>query len=106
LESTDVKQGYEGIDEIFKPDQPTIATLELLRCLRASKEEEKPYTADPLDALVAAITTLNNKQVGGTTNTWKRTIYLITDGMSIMNRSDVKLIQDKLIEDNITLKVV
>ncbi|UZJ53494.1 hypothetical protein CBS101457_002814 [Exobasidium rhododendri] len=106
LESTDVKEGYEGIDEIFKPDQPTIATLELLRCLRASKAEEKPYPADPLDALVAAITTLNNKAAGGTTNTWRRTIYLITDGKSVMNKSDVKLIQDKLIEDNITLKVV
>jgi ATP-dependent DNA helicase 2 subunit 2 len=68
--------------------------------------EQMPFKADPLDALVAAITTLNNKEVGGTTNTWRRTIYLITDGKSKMNKSDVKLIQDKLIESNITLKVV
>jgi len=106
LDTTDIKGGYEGIDEVFKPDQPTIATLELLRCLRASKVEEKPHPADPLDALIAAITTLNTKEAGGSTSTWKRTIYLITDGKSAMNKSDMKLIQDKLIEDNITLKIV
>ena len=83
-----------------------MSTLELLRCLRASRKEEKPHHADPLDALVAAITTLNNKDVGGSTSTWRRTIYLITNGQSSMNTSDMEAIKNKLTEDLITLKVV
>jgi ATP-dependent DNA helicase 2 subunit 2 len=106
LETTDIKEGYQGIDEVFKPNQPTIALLELLRCLRATRREERPHPADSLDALVAAIISLNDKAVGGTTNTWKRTIYLITDGKSRMNKDDMKVIQEKIIEGNITLKVV
>lgn len=88
------------------PEQPTLATLELVRCLRAATPKENPHLGDPLDALVAAITTLNHKPSGGVTNTWRRTIYLITDGKSKMNIDDVALIKSRLRDDNITLKVV
>lgn len=84
---------------------PTIATLELLRCIRATTKDEEPYPADPIDALIAAITTLRDKDSQISAG-YKKTIYLITDGQSPMNTDDMELIQQNLIDDNITLKVV
>jgi ATP-dependent DNA helicase 2 subunit 2 len=106
LQKTSIDEGYQGIDEIFLPGTPTISTLEMLRRLRAAKEEEKPYPADPLDALIAAITTLRDKDVSNLSAGYRKTIYLITDGKSSMNTNDKELIQKSLIEDNITLKLV
>ncbi|PWN91959.1 SPOC domain-like protein [Acaromyces ingoldii] len=110
LSSGAATEGYEGIDEIMKPDQPDVNTLEVLRCLRAAEPEEKPHKADPLDAIVAAVTTLNSKEAGGigavSKNTWRRTIYLLTDAKTSMNKSDWKSIRSKLLEDNIALKIV
>lgn len=105
LKKSHIKEGYQGIDEIFLPGMPTIATLELLRCVRATTKEEKPHIADPIDALIAAITTLRDKESGISAG-YKKTIYLITDGQSPMNTDDMELIQQNLINDNITLKVV
>ena len=46
LRSTEVTEGYDGIDEIFLPQQADIFTLDLVRSLRAAVPEEKPHPAD------------------------------------------------------------
>jgi hypothetical protein len=106
LKKSHIDEGYQGIDEVFLPNTATIATLEVLRCLRAARQEEKPYPADALDALIAAITTLRDKEASNITAGYSKTIYLITDGKSPMNTADKELIQKSLTEDKITLKVV
>jgi ATP-dependent DNA helicase 2 subunit 2 len=106
LHADGVNEGYLGIDEIVLPDQPNISVLELIRCLRATVGKERPHPADPLDALVAAIHTQNDKQAGGVTATWRRTIYLITDGKTKMNVMDAEVIKSRLSEDGIVLKVI
>ncbi|PWN41771.1 SPOC domain-like protein [Ceraceosorus guamensis] len=104
------KQEYLGINEMFSPAQPDLNTCELVRALRASKDSEEPHRADPLDALIAAICTLTDKDRGGinssSKNTWSRTIYLITDAMTKFNQDDSALIQQRLEEENIQLKVI
>lgn len=106
LRSNKDLEGYLGVDEIVVPDQPTLHTLELVRCLRATTTEEDPFPADPMDALVAAIASICDKAVSGTTDTWSRTIYMITNAMGEMNTDGWIDVQNRMIDQKISLKVI
>ncbi|PWN36529.1 SPOC domain-like protein [Meira miltonrushii] len=98
--------GYRGVNEFVLPEQPTLHTLELVRSLRAAKKDEDPFPADPMDALVAAISSICDKAVSGTTDTWTRTIYMITNAMGEMNTDGWIDVQNRMIEQKISLKVI
>ncbi|MCO5590245.1 hypothetical protein L7F22_044214 [Adiantum nelumboides] len=106
LKGNEDLQGYLGVDEIFLPDQPTLHTLELVRCLRATTTQEEPFPADPMDALVAAIASICDKTVSGTTDTWTRTIYIITNAMGEMNTDGFADVQNRMINQKISVKVI
>lgn len=44
--------------------------------------------------------------VNPTSKSWKRTIYLITDGKHRMNKESTDAIADRIIEDNVSLRVI
>lgn len=99
-------EGYRGVDDIFPPDQPTLQTLEIVRRLRATPAEKNPHAADPMDALVAAIAKICDRAVSGTTENWTRTIYIITNAMDEMNTDDFIVVQNRLIDQKISVKVI
>ncbi|KAL9933161.1 hypothetical protein V8E36_007879 [Tilletia maclaganii] len=102
--------GYEGIDVIWPTAPPTLDTIDIVRKLRAARPGQAAKKADPLDALVVAISTMLNPEQGGlrTTNkdTWTRNIYLITDAAERMNRDELESIKDALFNQKVGLKVV
>ncbi|KAK0531090.1 ATP-dependent DNA helicase yku80 [Tilletia horrida] len=102
--------GYEGVDMIWPIKQPNLETIEIVRKLRAAKREDAPKKADPLDALVVAVSTILNPEASGLKtsqkDTWTRNIYLITDASQPMDITDVDSIKNSLIEQKIGLKVV
>ncbi|KAJ1021081.1 hypothetical protein NDA16_003867 [Ustilago loliicola] len=101
---------YNGIDEIFWPTLPTLDTLDLVQSLRAVHPDQKTSPADPLAALVDAIQLSSEPAKGGIKpsqkNTWKRTVYLVTDGQSSFAHDGAKAIRDKLVDDNISLRLL
>ena len=101
---------YNGIDEIFGPALPTLDTLDLVQTLRAVHQDQKAPTPDPLAALVDAIQLSSEPHKGGIkpsqSNTWKRTVYLVTDGQSPFGFDGAGAIANKLVQDNITLRLV
>ncbi|PWN23548.1 SPOC domain-like protein [Microstroma glucosiphilum] len=102
-------EGYAGIDEIAQLGQPTVATLELLRLLRACGEDEGGHDADPLDALICALTSLSDKNRGGqsaSAKSYKKTIYLITDARHRMNKDSVDAIATKIRDERVSLRVI
>ncbi|KAE8246624.1 hypothetical protein A4X13_0g5701 [Tilletia indica] len=108
---TNDEQGeYEGIDMIWPTNPPNLDTIDIMRKLRATKPGEAIKTADPLDALVVAISTILNPDHNGVSssqrNTWTKNIYLITDASERMDKSEVQRIKDALEEHKIGLKIV
>ncbi|CAO1630381.1 unnamed protein product [Sympodiomycopsis kandeliae] len=102
-------EGYRGVDELARLGQPTVATLELLRSLRAVQEGEGGEHPDPLDALICALTAMGDPDRGGvnpTSKSWKRTIYLITDARHAMNKDSTDAIADRIKEDGVSLRVI
>ncbi|SJX65265.1 related to ATP-dependent DNA helicase II, 80 kDa subunit [Sporisorium reilianum f. sp. reilianum] len=101
---------YDGIDEIFCPALPTLDTLDLVQSLRAVHPDQKAPNADPLAALVDAIQLASDVQKGGIKpsqkNTWKRTVYLVTDGQSAFGFDGAEAIRNRLVDDNITLRLL
>ncbi|SNX86905.1 related to ATP-dependent DNA helicase II, 80 kDa subunit [Melanopsichium pennsylvanicum] len=101
---------YQGIDEIFLPALPTLDTLDLVQSLRAVHSDQKAPNADPLAALVDAIQLSSETEKGGIKasqkNTWKRTVYLITDGRSTFSYDGADAIQQKLQDENISLRLL
>ncbi|CDU23501.1 related to ATP-dependent DNA helicase II, 80 kDa subunit [Sporisorium scitamineum] len=101
---------YDGIDEIFWPALPTLDTLDLVQSLRAVHQDQKAPKPDPLAALVDAIQLASDAQKGGIKpsqkDTWKRTVYLVTDGQSSFGFDGAEAIRNKLVEDNITLRLL
>lgn len=106
----DSPDDYKGIDEIFWPAVPTLDTLDLVQSLRAVHPDQKAPTADPLAALVDAIQLSSDPQRGGIKGsqktTWKRTVYLVTDGRSPFGFDGAEAISDKLKDENITLRLL
>ncbi|CAD6975968.1 hypothetical protein A4X06_0g2844 [Tilletia controversa] len=102
--------GYEGIDMIWPTNPPNLDTIDLVRKLRATKPGQAEKKADPLDALVVAISTILNPEHNGIgtlqRNTWTRNIYLITDASETMDISEVDKIKSALEEHKIGLKIV
>ncbi|KAN0064305.1 ATP-dependent DNA helicase yku80 [Thecaphora frezii] len=105
-----IRDEYEGIDEIFPPALPTLDTLDLVRSLRAVDPNSKTPPGDPLSALVDAIQLSNSPQRGGIKdsqkNTWRRTIYLVTDGRSRFSWDGADAIKDKILDENLQLRVL
>ncbi|CAO1627641.1 unnamed protein product [Parajaminaea phylloscopi] len=102
-------EAYRGVDELTPMGQPTVATLDVINSLRAVREDEGGHNPDPLDAIVCAITAMADPSRGGvatTAKSWKRTIYLITDGMHPMDRGSIDSIKARLKEDRISLRVI
>ncbi len=101
---------YKGIDEIFWPALPTLDTLDLVQSLRAVHPDQKAPIPDPLSALVDAIQLSSETHKGGIKpsqkNTWKRTIYLVTDGRSSFSLDGEDAIREKLKDENITLRLL
>ncbi|WFC99118.1 ATP-dependent DNA helicase yku80 [Malassezia yamatoensis] len=98
-----VQEGYEGVDEIWPPSRPTLETLELLSALRPA---QKKTLCDPLDALITAIVTMMQKNYGEPSDSWTRVIYLITRADTLLNTADVEMIQERLLQDNIQLRIM
>ncbi len=59
-----------------------------------------------LDALVVAITSIEDKAHSGVTAAWKKYIYIITDGQSELNLSDTGAIRDKIKSSEFIVRVV
>ncbi|EST08126.1 Ku70/Ku80 beta-barrel domain protein [Kalmanozyma brasiliensis GHG001] len=101
---------YEGIDEIFWPALPTLDTLDLVQSLRAVHPDQQSRVADPLAALVDAVQLSSDPQKGGIKpsqkTTWKRTIYLVTDGQSEFTLDGSDSIGRKFEEENIALRLL
>lgn len=101
---------YQGIDEIFWPALPTLDTLDLVQSLRAVHPDQEAPVADPLAALVDAIQLSCEPQKGGIKpsqkNTWKRTVYLVTDGRTEFAYNGADSIQNKLQDENIILRLL
>lgn len=101
---------YQGIDEIFWPSLPTLDTLDLVQSLRAVHPDQKTSPADPLAALVDAVQLSSDSAKGGIKdsqkNTWKRTIYLVTDGLSSFTYGGSDAIAKKLENENISLRLI
>lgn len=101
---------YQGIDEIFWPAVPTLDTLDLVQSLRAVHPDQEAPVADPLSALVDAIQLSSDPHKGGIKssqkNTWKRTIYLVTDGRSSFGYDGAEAIAAKLKDENIALRLL
>lgn len=104
-----ITEGYDGIFELCDPKQPTLETLDSIRCLRPLDPESDLFPADPLGALVCAITTLNDKNAGGCdkrSKQWRRTIYVITNGETEFNMHHADEIKEEILVSNIAVKVV
>ncbi|SOV06310.1 related to ATP-dependent DNA helicase II, 80 kDa subunit [Ustilago sp. UG-2017a] len=101
---------YKGIDEIFWPALPTLDTLDLVQSLRAVHPDQNAPPADPLAALVDAIQLSSEPGKGGIKpsqkNTWKRTVYLVTHGHAAFAHDGEAAIRNKLIDDNISLRLL
>ncbi|CCF49505.1 hypothetical protein NDA11_004215 [Ustilago hordei] len=101
---------YKGIDEIFWPALPTLDTLDLVQSLRAVHPDQIAPPADPLAALVDAIQLSSEPRKGGIKpsqkNTWKRTVYLVTHGHAAFAHDGEAAIRNKLIDDNISLRLL
>ncbi|SPC64615.1 related to ATP-dependent DNA helicase II, 80 kDa subunit [Ustilago sp. UG-2017b] len=101
---------YKGIDEIFWPALPTLDTLDLVQSLRAVHPDQNTPPADPLAALVDAIQLSSEPGKGGIKpsqkNTWKRTVYLVTHGHASFAHDGEAAIRNKLIDDNISLRLL
>ncbi|PWN54480.1 SPOC domain-like protein [Violaceomyces palustris] len=101
---------YEGIDEIFRPDHPTLEILDKLKNLRAVEKDPNILPGDPLAALVDAIQLSNSPEYGGLKDSlkgsWKRTIYLLTDGRSHFSRDGADTIKDKIKAEGIQLRIL
>lgn len=101
---------YQGIDEVCWPALPTLDTLDLVQSLRAVHPDQEAPLADPLAALVDAIQLSSDPQKGGIKpsqkNTWKRTVYLVTDGRSKFGFDGAEAISNKLKDENITLRLL
>lgn len=106
----DSPNDYQGIDEIFWPALPTLDTLDLVQSLRAVHPDQKAPLADPLAALVDAIQLSSDPEKGGIKgsqkNTWKRTVYLVTDGQSQFGFDGAQAISNKLQDENIALRLL
>ncbi|KAJ9475782.1 ATP-dependent DNA helicase II subunit 2 [Pseudozyma hubeiensis] len=106
----DSPDDYQGIDEIFWPALPTLDTLDLVQSLRAVHPDQKAPLADPLAALVDAIQLSSDPEKGGIKgsqkNTWKRTVYLVTDGQSQFGFDGAEAISNKLQDENIALRLL
>ncbi|EPQ27792.1 uncharacterized protein PFL1_04537 [Pseudozyma flocculosa PF-1] len=103
-------EGYDGIDEIFRLNVPTLDTLDLVQSLRAVGENDRAPPADPLAALVDAIQLSTCPDRGGIKesqkSTWTRMIYLITDGKSNFSWLGSDDIKGKIKTEHINVRVL
>ncbi|PWZ01791.1 SPOC domain-like protein [Testicularia cyperi] len=110
INDSGIPDEYHGIDEIFTPALPTLDTLDLVQSLRAVSESDNIAPGDPLAALVDAIQLSCSPDKGGIKetqrNTWKRTIYLVTDGESKFSWDGADAIGEKIALENIHLRLL
>lgn len=101
---------YNGIDEIVLPALPTLDTLDLVQCLRAVHPDQRIKHGDPLAALVDAIQLSADPHKGGIKdsqrNSWKRTVYLVTDAKAEFGYNGADAISDKINQENIDLRLL
>ncbi|KAK0545583.1 ATP-dependent DNA helicase yku80 [Tilletia horrida] len=101
---------YTGVDMIWPLQTANLETLDLVRNLRPVTPNQAVHKADPLDALVVAISTIFDLASGGLKDsqrdTWQRIIYLITDASEKMEKAGVPEIRTSLSDRKIALRVV
>ncbi len=101
---------YKGIDEIFWPALPTLDTSTSFKASVQSIRTRKRRSQTLCQPLRDAIQLSSETHKGGIKpsqkNTWKRTIYLVTDGRSSFSLDGEDAIREKLKDENITLRLL
>lgn len=96
-------EGYAGVVDVCPVHRPDAEVLALLDGIAPAPVGT---ASDPIDALIAAITTMLSKSRGETSAAWTRVIYLFVRLSTNVDASDLDAIYDRLVHARIELRIV